>query len=806
MQEPLIGRSVKRSEDPRLITGSATYTDDIQKTGMLYAYVIRSPYAHARIVKIDKAAAESMEGVTGVYTYDDLAAYFKAPLPCAWAAFPDLKNPAHWPLAPQIARHVGDPIAVVVATDRALAKDAADLVEVEYDALPAIVDPAQALAPGAPKVHAELADNVAYRFNYATAGVDAAFAQADVVVKHRFMQQRLVPHALEPRAYVAEYHRANGELTLTSSTQIPHLLKLFTAVCLGLPEHLVRVIAPEVGGGFGSKLQVYAEEIIACALAMHLGKPIKWTMERREEFLATHHGREGIMEVSFAAAKSGQLQGIKVDWIADMGAYNMLNGPYVPILGFLVLPGPYANREFGCNITGVFTNKTGTDAYRGAGRPEATYVLERMMDLLAAELGMDPVAVRQQNLIPADQFPFTNASGITYDVGEYHGALDTALKAIDYAGFRREQMARVASGSPKLLGIGLSTYIEACGLAPAGATHGSAYGAHLYESAQIQVHQTGKVTVFTGASAHGQGHETTFAQLVADRLGVAFTDVVIRHGDTAAGPFGLGTYGSRSLVVGGMAIWEACERVRAKATRIAAHLLDVPEAQIEMPGHVAGDAPQVQHARAEGHFNGCYCVKGSPERSLSFAEIAARANLASHAGLPAGMEPGLDVTVNFTPSNFSYPAGTHICTVEVDTETGKVDLLRFVAVDDCGTVLNPLIAEGQVHGGLAQGIAQALFEELRYDEYGQPLGTSLMEYAFPSAPDLPSFETQFHSTPSPTNPLGAKGIGEAGTIGSTPAVINAVCDALRHLGVKDIDMPATPPRVWAAIQAAGRQQ
>jgi carbon-monoxide dehydrogenase large subunit len=804
MQEPLIGRALKRSEDPRLITGSATYTDDIQKPGMLYAYVIRSPYAHAQIVRIDKAEAESIDGVAGVYTYDDLASYFKAPLPCAWAAFPNLKNPAHWPLAPKVVRHVGDPVAVVVASDRAVAKDAADLVEIEYDALPAVVDVEEALAPGAPKVHAELADNIAYTFDYSTPGVEAAFQKADVVVKHRFQQQRLVPHALEPRAYVAEYHRANGELTLTSSTQIPHLLKLFTAVCLGLPEHLVRVIAPEVGGGFGSKLQVYAEEIIACALAMHLNRPIKWTMERREEFLATHHGREGIIEVAFAASKSGEVQGIRVDWIADMGAYNMLNGPYVPILGFLVLPGPYANKEFECHIKGVFTHKTGTDAYRGAGRPEATYVLERMMDLLAAEVGMDPVAVRQKNLIQPNQFPFTNASGITYDVGDYQATLERALKVIDYEGFRREQLARVASGSPRLLGIGISTYIEACGLAPAGATHGSAYGAHLYETAQIQVHQTGKVTVFTGASPHGQGHETTFAQIVADRLGVPFADVVIRHGDTAAGPFGLGTYGSRSLVVGGMAIWEACEKVRAKAAQIAAYLLDVPEAQIELPGHVAGHPAKGQGA--EGSFNGRYHVKGDPSRALSFAEIAARANLASHAGLPKGMEPGLDATVFFTPSNFSYPAGAHICTVEVDSETGKVKILRFVAVDDCGTVLNPLVAEGQVHGGLAQGIAQALYEELRYDEYGQPLGTSLMDYGFPSAPDLGSFETEFHGTPSPTNPLGAKGIGEAGTIGSTPAVINAVCDALRHLGVQDIAMPATPPRVWAAIRAAGRKQ
>jgi carbon-monoxide dehydrogenase large subunit len=576
MQEPYVGRSIRRSEDPRLITGSATYTDDVQRPGMLYMYVVRSPYAHARIQRIDAAAAKALPGVVGVYTYQDLKGYFKAPLPCAWAAFPNLKNPAHWPLAPEIARHVGDGVAVVVANDRAVAKDAADLIDIEYDALPAVVDTEEALAPGAPKVHAELADNVAYTFAHTTPGVDAAFQNAEVVVKHKFHQQRMVPQALEPRAYLAEYHRASGELTLTSSTQIPHLLKLFTAVCLGLPEHLVRVIAPEVGGGFGSKLQVYAEEILACALAMHLGKPIKYTMERREEFLSTHHGREGVMEVSFAATKGGLLQGMKVDWIADMGAYNMLNGPYVPILGFLVLPGPYLNTEFACNITGVFTHKTGTDAYRGAGRPEATYVLERMMDLLAAAVSMDPVEVRKLNLIPADQFPFTTAVGLTYDVGEYHAALEKALAKADYTGFRKEQMVRVASGSPKLLGIGVSTYIEACGLAPAGATHGSAYGAALYETAQITVHQTGKVTVYTGSSPHGQGHETTFAQIVADRLGVAFEDVVIRHGDTAAGPFGLGTYGSRSLVVGGMAIWEACEKVRSKAAQIAAFMMEVP--------------------------------------------------------------------------------------------------------------------------------------------------------------------------------------------------------------------------------------
>ncbi len=781
-----VGAAVKRKEDPRLVTGTATYTDDIKLPGMLHLQVVRSPHAHARLIRIDTSRACTAPGVVAAFTASDLERFFKAPLPCAWAAYPHLKNPAHWPLAVGKVRYVGEPVAIVLAESREMARDAAELIGVDYEPLPAVVDLEGALKAGATRVHDDLADNVSFTFDHATDGVAAAFAEAErsgVVVRQRLVQQRLVPHALEPRAVVADWRRHAGELTMYSSTQIPHLLKIFTAVVLGLPEHQVRVVAPEVGGGFGSKLQVYSEEMLACAAAMAVGRPVKWTMERHEEFLSTHHGREGILDCEFAATRDGVITGIRVNWLSDMGAYNMLNGPYVPILGFLVLPGPYRNKQFECHIKGVFTNKVGTDAYRGAGRPEATHVLERMTDLVARACGLDPVEVRRRNLITPAEFPFTNASGITYDVGDYQKALNEALERVDYAALRAEQVERLASGSKKLLGVGISTYIEACGLAPSKATAGSFYGAHLYESAEVRVHHTGTVTVFTGSSSHGQGHETAYAQIVSERLGVPISDVEIVHGDTARGPLGLGTYGSRSLVVGGMALYKALDRVREKARIIAAHKLECHCDDVEV-------APGKLH------------IKGAPDRAVSFSDVAMAANLGSHAGVPEGMEPGLEATAFFSPENFSYPAGTHICAVEVDTETGKVDIRRFVAVDDCGVVLNPLLAEGQVHGGLAQGVAQALFEEFRYDSSGQPQGASLMDYAFPTIMDLPSFETSFSVTPSPTNPMGVKGIGEAGTIGSTVAVVNAVVDALSSLGVRDIDMPLTPQRVWQAIQRA----
>ncbi len=777
-----IGVALKRKEDPRLLTGSATYTDDLQLPGMLYVHFVRSPYAHARITGIDKSAALAMPGVVGVYTYADLQHCFKAPLPCAWGAYPKLKNPAHWPLAPGVVRYVGNPVAAVVAETRHAARDAADQVVVDYEPLPAVVETAAALQADSPRVHADLADNVSFTFDYASPGVAAAFTEAEVVVRRRLWQQRLVANAMEPRAVVAEWRRHSGELTMWSSTQIPHLLKIFTSALLGLPEQQVRVVAPEVGGGFGSKLQVYGEEIVTCVLAMVTGRPVKWTMLRQEEFTATHHGREGYMDVEFAARRDGTLTGIRVNWVADMGAYNLINGPFVPILGFLVLPGPYRNQELDVHIAGVFTNKTPTDAYRGAGRPEATYMLERMMDLLAAELGLDPIEVRRRNLIQPEQFPFTSATGLTYDSGDYQAALDKALAAVDYEGWRREQAARRQAGE-RPIGIGISTYIEACGLAPAGATSGSAYGAHLYESAQVRVHHTGKVTVFTGSSSHGQGHETAWAQIAADRLGIGVSDVDVVHGDTAQGPLGLGTYGSRSLVVGGTALVKALERVKDKAALIAAYKLECAQEDLEFAG-------------------GQVYVKNSPDRAVAFADIAAAANLGAHAGVPAGMEPGLEATAFFSPENFSYPGGTHICITEVDPDTGKVTILNYVAVDDCGVVINPLIAEGQVHGGVAQGIAQALFEELRYSADGQPLGASLMEYAVPTAADLPGFQTYFTCTRATSNPLGSKGIGEAGTIASTPAVVNAVVDAIGYLGVRHIDMPLTPPRVWQAIQQA----
>lgn len=778
-----VGAAVRRKEDPRLITGSGTYTDDLRLPGTLYTAMVRSPHAHARILSVNGRDAQAAPGVVGVYTFADLRDLWQAPLPCAWAAYPKLRNPAHWPLANGEVRHVGEAVAVVVARSRAAAEDGAQLVHVAYEPLPAAVDLEQALQPGAPKVHADLTDNVSFLFDHESPDVDEQFRQADRVIRHRLYQQRLVPHAMEPRAVVADYKRVTGQLTLYSSTQVPHFLKIFTSALTGISEQNVRVVAPEVGGGFGSKLQVYPEELTAVALSMRLGRPVAWTMARSEEALATHHGREGYVDIEAAVKNDGTLLATKFDWVADMGAYNMLNGPYVPILGFLVLPGPYRATSISVHITGVFTNKMGTDAYRGAGRPEATYFLERTMDAIARELGLDPVMVRRTNLIRPEDFPFTTSVGLTYDSGNYQGALDKALQHLDYQALRTEQARRRSQPGAKLLGIGVCTYIEACGLAPSKATAGSAYGAALYESAEVRVHHTGKITVFTGSSPHGQGLETAFAQIVCERLGVNLGDVDIVHGDTDRGPLGTNTYGSRSLVVGGIALYHALEKVREKAKLIAAHRLECNPDDLEFA-------------------TGKLVVKGSPQRSIAFADIAAAANLGAHSNYPEGLEPGLEATHFFFPENFSFPGGTHLCVVEVDPETGKIEILRYVAVDDAGVILNPLLAEGQVQGGIAQGIAAALFEELRYDSNGQPLMATLMDYAVPTAVDLPDFETAFAVTPAKTNPLGVRGIGEAGTIASTAAVAGAVCDAVGHLGIGNINMPMTPPNVWAAITAA----
>ncbi|WP_460038441.1 xanthine dehydrogenase family protein molybdopterin-binding subunit [Thermaerobacter litoralis] len=777
-----IGARLKRKEDPRLITGSGTYTDDIKLPNMVHMAVVRSPHAHARIRRIDTAAARSAPGVVAVLTGEELKAGLMAPLPCAWL-YEGLKNPPHWPLAIDRVRHVGEGVAVVVAETRAAAKDAAALVEVDYEPLPAVVDPEKAMESGAPLVHDQFDTNVAYTWEAAGGDVEAAFREADVVIRQRHLQQRLVPMALEPRAVVADCHPATGELTVWSTTQIPHLLKVNLCGILGVPEHQMRVIAPEVGGGFGAKLNVYPEEVIVPYLARKLRRPVKWVEDRRENFVTTIHGREGIIDVEVAARRDGEILGMRINWICDLGAYNQLNTPYIPILGLIVSPGPYRHKHHAIKITGVFTNKTPTDAYRGAGRPEATHFLERTIDRLADELGLDPAEVRRKNFVRKDEFPYTNPVGITYDSGDYHTALDKALEAVGYEDLKREQAERRQRGDRLQLGIGISSYIEACGLAPSAALAGTFYGGNLFESAQVRVHHTGKVTVYTGSSAHGQGHETAWSQIVASELGIPPEDVEVLHGDTGRGPIGLGTYGSRSAAVGGIALYQALQKVKRKAALIAAHQLECSPEDLEF---------------VDGQFR----VKGAPQRAIKFTQIAAAANLGSHINFPPGLEPGLEETAFWQPENFTFPFGTHVCVVEVDTEDGRTRILRYVCVDDCGNVINPLLAEGQIHGGIAQGIAQALYEELVYDENGQPLNASLMEYAVPTAAELPSFESHFTCTPSPVNPLGVKGIGEAGTIAATPAVVNAIVDAVSHLGVRHIDMPCKPERVWRAIQEA----
>ncbi len=777
-----IGDRMKRKEDPRLITGSATYTDDIKLAGMVHVAFVRSPHAHARIVSVNLEPARMVPGFVAAFSGADLRDAWKIPLPCAWAGQPGLKNPAHWPVAVDAVRYVGDPVAVVVAADRYAARDVADLVQVEYEPLPTAVDLEAAMRPGAPKVHPDLPDNICFTWTAANGDVDGAFRDAEVTVKQRYYQQRMVPTAIEARAVVADYRRASGELTVWSSTQIPHFLKLFTSLATGVPEHLVRVIAPEVGGAFGSKLQVYGEEFTCAALAMKLGRPVKWNADRREAFVADHHGRACITDIEVVAKRDGTITGTRVKWIQNNGAYNMLDTPYIPILGVLVSPGPYRNRTFSIEITGVFTNTTPTDAYRGAGRPEVVYYWERTMDLLARECNLDPVEVRRRNLVRKEEFPWTSAVGIIYDTGDYITALEKAADAIGYKGLRREQEQRRRSGDGRLLGVGFSSYVEACGLAPSKAVAATNYGAALAESAMVRVHHTGKVTVYTGSSAHGQGHETAWAQIVADRLGISPDDVDVLHGDTGRGPLGFGTMGSRSLVVGGVALYQALEKIREKARQIGAHLL---EAKLE---DVVYEGAGVQ-------------VRGVPGKTVGFGQIAAVANLGAFR-LPDDIEPGLEVTTFFSPANFSFPFGTHACAVEVDPEDGKVKIRRYICVDDAGVIVNPLLAEGQIHGGVAQGVSQALYEELVYDENGQPLGASLMEYVVPKAAQIPRMETQFTVTPAATNPMGVKGIGEAGTIGSTPAVVNAVVDALSPLGIRDLDMPLTPYRVYQAIQQA----
>jgi carbon-monoxide dehydrogenase large subunit len=776
----LFGAAVKRREDPRLITGGATYVEDIKLLGLTYAAFIRSPYAHARIVKVDTTAAKQQPGVIAVVTGADLVGKIGT-IPTAWLLpNSNLKTPAHPALASETVRYVGDAVAVVVAETNAQAKDAAALVEVEYAELGVVVDQEKAVENGAPLVHEDVPNNLAFRWKVAGGDIDAAFRDAHVVIKQRILNQRLIGTPMETRGSVAQFNPGLKELTMWISAQAPHVHRLLLSGILGVPEHRLRIIAPEVGGGFGVKVPCYIEEAVVGYLAMSLNRPVKWIEERSENYVGTTHGRDHIADFELAATKDGKILGIRGKCFANLGAYLSTAAPGVPtILHGLILSGCYAIAAMDYEVLGVFTNTTPVEAYRGAGRPEATYALERLVDILAAELKLDPLVVRRRNFISASAFPAPVVTGLIYDSGDYDKTLDKALEMVDYPAFRAEQAEARKQG--RLLGIGFSTYVEICGLGPSSVAGAVGFQGGLYESAVVRVHPTGKVTAFTGASPHGQGSETTFAQIIASELGVPMDDIEIVHGDTALIPFGLGTYGSRSTAVGGTALLLSARKVREKARLIAAHLMEASPDDIEF---------------VDGRFG----VKGVPERSKTIQEVALMAYLAWN--MPKDVEPGLEATSFFDPSNFVYPFGCHVAIVEIERATGVVSLVRYVAVDDCGPVINPMIVDGQVHGGIAQGVAQALWERAVYDDNGQLITGSLMDYAVPVAGLFPPFETARTETPTPVNPMGVKGVGETGTIASTPAVMNAVMDALSSAGVKYLDMPATPEKVWRALSAA----
>jgi carbon-monoxide dehydrogenase large subunit len=776
MATQLIGSRIKRREDPRLIMGRATYVDDIQIPRMTYAAILRSPYAHARILSINVDKAKALPGVVTVLTGADLQG---KNVPCGWT-LPDMKVAPHPALAVGKVRYTGDAVAVVVAEERYLARDALDLIEVDYEPLPVVVDAEKAIQPGAPQLHEEVPQNTTFVWKVAGGDIDKAFREAEVVVKERIVNQRLIPNAIEPRGMVAQYNPGSGDLTLWTGTQIPHLVRLLLSMVMGLPEQKIRVIAPEIGGGFGSKLYLYPEEVIVATLAKTTGRPVKWIEERRENYVATTHGRDHVQYVEVAAKRDGTITGLRVKCIANMGAYLSTFAPGIPTILFgLMLAGNYRIPNISCEVTGVHTNTTLVDAYRGAGRPEATYLVERAVDLTARELGIDPAEIRRRNFVPPNDFPHATATGVTYDSGNYQPTLEKALEIAGYQQLRQEQDRLRQEG--KYLGIGIATYVEICGMAPSQVLGAVGAGAGGWESATVRVHPSGKVTVYSGASSHGQGHETAFAQIVGDGLGVPFEDVEVVHGDTAQVQFGIGTFGSRSAAVGGMAAVMSVNKIEEKAKKIAAFLLEAAEADLLFEG-------------------GQFFVKGTPGRGITIQQVAFAAYVPHK--YPTGLEPGLEATSFYDPSNFTWPFGSHVAVVEVDPETGVIKLRRYIAVDDCGRVINPLLVDGQIHGGLAQGIAQALFEEAVYDENGQLISGSLMDYAVPKADDLVNFELDRTETPSPVNALGVKGVGEAGTIASSAAIVNAVVDALAPLGVKHLDMPLKPERVWQAIQQA----
>jgi aerobic carbon-monoxide dehydrogenase large subunit len=793
-----VGERIKRTEDPRLIKGLAHYVDDVRLPDTLHVAFVRSIYAHGRIKSIDTSEAANAPGVVAVYTGKDIASKI-GPVPCA-AALPDLKVPDYRVLATDKVLFVGHPIAAVVATDKYLARDAAESLYpgVELEELPAVVHVIDGV-PTTPVIHEHFGDNIAYKLTSGEGDIEAAMNAADRIVTQKMIHQRLAPVAMEPRGVLARYFPGEEELTVWSSTQIPHLLRTQLALMIGIPENKLRVITPEVGGGFGSKLNVYAEEALLGWISMQLGKPVKWIESRRENFAATIHGRAQVGTVEVGVKNDGTITGLRYNVVADLGAYHQLLTPAIPTLTGLMLSGAYKIPAIQMNVTGVFTNKMSTDAYRGAGRPEATYVVERVMDIVARELNMDPVEVRRKNFPAATEFPFHTATGLDYDSGDYEGALKKALDLSGYQKLREEQKKSRDNG--KLIGIGVSSYVEICALGPS-----QAMPAGGWESATVRIEPTGKVTVLTGASPHGQGQETSFAQIAADELGVDINDVTVIHGDTGIVQYGIGTFGSRATAVGGTAVLIAIQKLKEKAAKIAAHMMQCDASAISFE---AGRYSRQAAAAAAGVSEPVVPVGQAPagalpepstegKTTLTIQEIALAAHIAKE--IPPDTEPGLSATYFFEPKNFTFPFGTHVCVVEIDKDTGETKIVRYIAVDDCGKVINPLLVDGQVHGGIVQSIGQALYEEVIYDDQGQLITGELMDYAVPKASQIPWFETDRTETPSPVNPLGVKGVGEAGTIGATPAIVNAVVDALAPYGVTHLDMPVRPEKIWKLIR------
>ncbi len=782
MAQDGIGASTKRREDYRFLKGIGKYTDDINHMGQTYCYFLRSPVAHAKLGKIDVSAAKDAPGVVAIFTAADLEAV--GGVPCGWQITGKggevMKEPKHPILAASKVRHVGDPVVAVIADSLTAAKNAADLVSIDYQELPAVIDMKKALSGGGTPVHDEAPNNMCFDWEFGDkAATDAAFAAAAHVTKIDLVNQRLVANAMEPRAAIGVYEIGTDEHTLYTTSQNPHVIRLLMgAFVLSIPEHKLRVVAPDVGGGFGSKIFHYAEEAFVTWAAKKVGRPVKWTAERSESFVSDAHGRDHVTHAELAIDKDGKMLALRCDTLANMGAYLSTFAPCIPTwLHGTLLAGQYTYPAVYVNVKAMFTNTVPVDAYRGAGRPEATYIIERIVTKAARELKMDQAAFRRLNFIKKTQFPYQTPVALVYDVGDYEASMAAALKTADYAGFPARKAASAAKG--KLRGIGFASYIEACGIAPSSLVGALGARAGLYEAATVRVNPTGSVSVMTGSHSHGQGHETTFAQVVASKLGIPAESVNIVHGDTNKVPFGMGTYGSRSLAVGGSAIVNALNKVIDKGKIIAAHLLEASEGDIVFE-------------------NGAYTVKGT-DKKKTFGEIALTAYV-PHKYPIDKIEPGLEETAFYDPKNFTYPAGTYICEVEIEPRTGETVITQFVAADDFGNIINPMIVEGQVHGGLVQGIGQAMLEGAVYNDQGQLVTGSYMDYCMPRADDVPFFKVSTTVTPCTHNPLGVKGCGEAGAIGSTPAVINAICDAI---DIDNIEMPATPARVWAAINAKG---